>query len=107
MEAYRPNLKIEGAFDRSVSAECLNGTFVGRDREGIVSFRGIPFAQPPVGSLRWREPVPVTEFDGVFEAVHNAPSPIQTKRESGGASCYEKSEDCLYLNVWTAAGYEG
>ena len=80
---------------------------MGREREGIVAFRGIPFAQPPVGSLRWKEPVPTAESDGVFEAVHNGPSPIQTKLESERASFYEQSEDCLYLNVWTAAGYEG
>ena len=51
--------------------------------------------------------MPTAESDGVFEAVHNGPSPIQTKLESERASFYEQSEDCLYLNVWTAAGYEG
>ncbi|MBQ3954477.1 MAG: carboxylesterase/lipase family protein [Clostridia bacterium] len=107
MESYRPNRRIEGPFDGSVSAECLNGTFVGLEREGVVSFRGIPFAVPPVGALRWKEPVPVTASDGVFEAVCNGPSPIQTKLDSERASFWEQSEDCLYLNVWTAEGYAG
>ena len=107
MEAYEPNRRIEGAFDRSTAAVCLNGTFVGREKEGIAAFRGIPFALPPVGRLRWKEPVPVTSSDGVFEAYHNGPSPVQTKLESERASFYEQSEDCLYLNVWTAKGYEG
>ena len=107
METYRPNRRIEGAYDSGVSAACLNGTFVGRETEGVVAFRGIPFALPPVGALRWREPVPVPAADGVFEAYANGPSPIQTKLDSERASFYEQSEDCLYLNVWTAKGYEG
>ena len=86
MEAYEPNRRIEGAFDRSTAAVCLNGTFVGREKEGIAAFRGIPFALPPVGRLRWKEPVPVTPSDGVFEAYHNGPSPVQTKLESERAS---------------------
>jgi para-nitrobenzyl esterase len=107
MDSYRPNRKIEGAYDQSVAAVCLNGTFVGKTSEGVTAFRGIPFASPPVGKLRWKEPVPVVASDGVYEACVNGPSPIQTKLESERASQYFQSEDCLYLNVWTADGYAG
>ena len=105
MDRYEANRKIEGAFDPQVAARCLNGTFVGTSTEGVTAFRGIPFALPPVGPLRWKEPVPVIASDEVFEAIHNGPSPIQTEAESERASFYYQSEDCLYLNVWTADGY--
>ena len=107
MEQYQPNRPITGAFDPDCAARCLNGTFVGSTRDGVTAFRGIPFAQPPVGKLRWKEPVPVLAADGVFEALHNGPSAIQTKLDSERASLFYQSEDCLYLNVWTAAGYAG
>ena len=107
MEAYQPNRPIAGDYDPACAARCGNGTFVGRTREGVTVFRGIPFAAPPVGPLRWREPAPVRSSDGVFEALHNGPTAIQTKLDSERASFYYQSEDCLYLNVWTADGFAG
>jgi para-nitrobenzyl esterase len=63
-------------------------------------FLGIPFAAPPVGPLRWREPQPVMPWKTVLACDHFGPSPIQsTIRGRPG----EYSEDCLYLNVWTGA----
>ncbi len=72
--------------------------------QGVRSFLGIPFAAPPVGDLRWREPQPVAPWDGVREATEFGPRPMQGSiysdmvfRDKG------PSEDCLYLNVWTPA----
>jgi para-nitrobenzyl esterase len=61
-------------------------------------FRGIPFAAPPVGPLRWREPQPVKPWTGVRRCVNFGPNPVQ--EPDWGV----RSEDCLYLNVWTANG---
>lgn len=58
-------------------------------------FKGIPFAAPPIGQWRWREPQPVTPWTGVRRCAAFGPSPIQD-------DCDGCSEDCLYLNVWTA-----
>jgi para-nitrobenzyl esterase len=58
-------------------------------------YKGIPFAAPPVGNLRWRAPQPVAHWDGVRQADHFSPVCMQANPQS--------SEDCLYLNVWTAA----
>jgi para-nitrobenzyl esterase len=73
--------------------------------EGVRSFKGIPFAQPPVGDLRWREPQPVRDWTGVRKADAFGPSCMQ--RLSPGADYWLRgdgmSEDCLYLNVWTPA----
>jgi para-nitrobenzyl esterase len=80
---------------------------VGQSREGVTAFRGVPFARPPVGPLRWQKPVLPEASEGVFEALHNGPTAIQTKLDSERASFYHQSEDCLYLNVWTAEGFQG
>jgi para-nitrobenzyl esterase len=68
-------------------------------------FKGIPFAQPPVGDLRWREPQPVKNWTGVRQADKFGPRCMQV---TGPGSDYwfrsnGMSEDCLYLNVWTPA----
>ena len=72
---------------------------------GIRSFKGIPFAQPPVGDLRWREPQPVKNWKGALNADQFGPRCMQ--RTSPGADYWFRSngmsEDCLYLNVWTPA----
>jgi para-nitrobenzyl esterase len=61
-------------------------------------FRGIPYAAPPVGPLRWREPQPVTPWAGVRRCVAFGPNPIQEGWGGPG------KEDCLYLNVWARWG---
>ena len=74
-------------------------------RDGVRSFKGIPFAQPPVGDLRWREPQPVKNWPGVRNADTFGPTCMQ--RLSPNADYWFRgdgmSEDCLYLNVWTPA----
>jgi para-nitrobenzyl esterase len=72
----------------------LQGTF----EEGLTVYRGIPFAAPPVGDLRWRAPQPPAKWKGIKQATKFAPGPIQ-----GGNLPSGKSEDCLYLNIWTPA----
>ena len=69
-------------------------------------FRGIPFAAPPDGDLRWRSPQPVEPWDGTRGATVFAPACMQVRRAADhfyGPGAEELSEDCLYLNVWTAA----
>lgn len=63
---------------------------------GEAVFKGIPFAQPPVGNLRWHEPLPAKSWTGVRDASAFSAACVQ-----GGAEGVNSSEDCLYLNVWT------
>ena len=74
---------------------------------GVREFRGIPFAAPPVGKLRWRPPQPVVSWQGVRAADRFSPACIQrqqpTSSSSWNAGLINTSEDCLYLNVWTPA----
>jgi para-nitrobenzyl esterase len=66
-------------------------------------YKGIPFAAPPLGDLRWRAPQPPAHWEGVRTADQFSPVCMQQTRGPGGASGPAPSEDCLYLNVWTAA----
>ena len=81
-----------------------NGELEGVNESGIKTFKGIPYATPPVGNLRWREPQPVQNWSGVRKAEKFGPRAMQLPifndmvfRSNG------VSEDCLYLNVWTPA----
>ena len=81
---------------------------------GVKAFRGIPFAAPPLGRLRWRPPEPAAEWLGIRQAVHFGPKAVQADDvagadpppeaiERGAIPAVPRSEDCLYLNVWTPA----
>jgi len=65
------------------------------------AFRGIPFAAPPVGNLRWREPMPVVPWDGVRQATRPGPAAAQPALGWNDDFAKAGSEDCLYLDVWT------
>ena len=97
---YGVNRRLAGVPDACPAARCCNGTFVGRYEGDASVFRGIPFAEPPIGALRWKKPVPAPDADAVFEAYYNGKTPIQTEWETERASYYPQGEDCLYLNVW-------
>ncbi|HTB10302.1 MAG TPA: carboxylesterase family protein [Bryobacteraceae bacterium] len=80
----------------------LEGT--GPQASGVREFKGVPFAQPPVGNLRWREPQPVTAWNGVRQAKEFGPRCMQQPIYGDmGFRSNGMSEDCLYLNVWTPA----
>jgi para-nitrobenzyl esterase len=70
------------------------------DGSGMV-FRGVPFAQPPTGSRRWREPMPVAPWAGVRDAGRSGPPAAQASFGWNAAAAAASSEDCLYLDVWT------
>jgi para-nitrobenzyl esterase len=70
-------------------------------------YKGIPFAAPPVGDLRWRAPQPPAHWEGVRKADQFSAVCMQQARGPAAAGGPAPSEDCLYLNVWTAAKAPG
>jgi para-nitrobenzyl esterase len=79
-------VKVEGGWIR------------GTVEDDLMVFKGIPFAAPPVGELRWRAPQPVEKWDSIRQTTEFAPAPVQGGNPPSGIS-----EDCLYLNIWTPA----
>jgi carboxylesterase type B/imidazolonepropionase-like amidohydrolase len=85
----------------TVSGGELNGV----PADDVISFKGVPYAAPPAGALRWRPPQPVAGWSGVRRADRFAPACAQVAPAIGDRpqEAPPNSEDCLYLNVWTAA----
>src|SRR5918912_809863 len=76
----------------------------GRQASGVRVFQGIPFAEPPVGGLRWKPPQAVKPWQGVRQAMKFGPRCTQHAVFGDmGFRSDGMSEDCLYLNVWTPA----
>jgi para-nitrobenzyl esterase len=88
--AQGPQVTVEG------------GIIEGVDSSGVKIFRGVPYAAPPVGNLRWRNPQPVVAWQGVRSAKEFGANPIQKNAFGDMVFGTKKfSEDCLYLNIWT------
>ena len=97
---YAPNREITGAYDKTAAAVCANGTFVGERTGDVIAYRGIPYAQQPVGKLRWKAPLDPLPSKKVYEAVHFGKSCLQPPDHGEKASLYEQGEDCLTLCVY-------
>ena len=83
-----------------VKTVCSNGTLVGSETEGVISYLGVPFAKPPVDDLRWKAPVPAEDSDEEIQCTEFGDTALQYEWKSEPASFNEKSEDCLTLNIW-------
>lgn len=107
IQAQAPRPAPALASDVRVAQGLLSGV-PGRNA-AITAFRGVPFAAPPVGPLRWREPQPAASWTGVRTAADFSASCVQNIVDSRDPWTWEfmahgaVSEDCLYLNVWTPA----
>ena len=77
------------------------GLLQGTHENGLTIYKGIPFAAPPVGDLRWRAPQPAEKWEGIKQADKFAAAPMQ-----GGNPPSGKNENCLYLNIWTPSKSE-
>lgn len=89
--------RIDSGLIRGVTSSDLN----------VTMFRGIPYAQPPVGALRWRAPQPVVPWVGVRDCLEPVAVPMRNQGQQDprdwGYNEIPVQEDCLYLNVWTPA----
>ena len=90
------------AYGQPSPVKVEQGMLQGVAEGGIIIYKGIPFAAPPVGDLRWRAPQPPSLWKGVRICNKFAAAPIQAGDSPSG-----KSEDCLYLNIWAPAKSPG
>jgi len=88
-----------------IDSGLVRGLAVGEAAD-VIAYRGIPYAAPPVGELRWKAPQPVAPWEGVLVCEDYGPVCPQPKFGKGvyEADRAPADEDCLYLNVWTPAG---
>lgn len=84
-------VKVDGGAVRGIRAD------------GLIIYRGIPYAAAPVGDLRWRAPRAVAPWRGVKATTRFAPACLQTGVSMPGETPPAVSEDCLHLNIWTPA----
>ncbi|WP_121119863.1 carboxylesterase/lipase family protein [Croceibacterium ferulae] len=92
------------AQDSQAVVQVANGSLQGAVEDGVASWKGIPFAVPPVGPLRWRATQPVQDWTGIRDATEYASDCMQEPFPSDAAPLgTEPAEDCLYANVWRPA----
>jgi len=99
-------LSVHAAYAQTTQAaikevRVTGGAVSGVAENGLSIFKGIPFAAPPTGDLRWQAPAPVKPWSGVRKADAFANACMQPPNSQGNTA--PVSEDCLYLNVWTPA----
>ena len=99
---------------QSVDVKTEQGLVSGCTVGSVAVFKGIPFAAPPIGDLRWRAPEPPKSWSGVLKcdswpasAMQSKPGPFMMWTEEFIAPPEPLSEDCLYLNLWTTAPSAG
>ena len=100
---YGENKTITGDYPDSLAVEAANGVFVGERDDNLLVFKGVPYALQPTGNRRWQVAKPEPDSHLVREAKYFGHSAIQIRSQGNAASLYPQGEDCLTLNVWTAA----
>src|SRR5882757_8785591 len=83
-----------------VEVRVAQGVLRGNQRAGVFRFRGMPYAAPPVGELRWAPPAAPASWSGVRDATQFGHAAIQSV-DNGAESGAEPKEDCLTVNVWS------
>ena len=107
IKSIKAGLEDGGAYQKSIKviteATVKQGKVKGLVEHGLGSFKAIPFAEAPVGDLRWKAPVAKKPWNGVLEATEFAGMPPQQTRSWPGAPAPKVTEDCLYVNIQTPA----
>ena len=102
-EVNRQNRLVCGEYDETCAAKTKTGVFVGEKGGKTIGWFGIPYAKPPVGERRWKAPEALPVSEAIFEARHFGASAVQVDHDGSIVKYHRQSEDCLTLNVWSAA----
>ena len=90
-----------------VEVDTLEGRLRGQRQNGICLFKGVRYAQPPVGKLRFKSPEPLAKWQGTRDALNFGHPALQVKGQVYGVNEPAPDEDCLVLNIWTPEVYDG
>lgn len=94
--------------DPETVVQVENGSLEGSEADGVLSWKGIPFAAPPVGDLRWRAPQSPADWEGIRQATDYGHDCMQKPFDGDAAPLgTPPAEDCLYANVWRPANVTG
>jgi para-nitrobenzyl esterase len=96
-------IAVTGRLDAAEIVSTESGALSGVRELGLTVYKGVPFAAPPLGNLRWRAPEPVVPWTGTRAAQAFAPACMQEGVSMPGEAPPKLSEDCLYLNIWAPA----
>ena len=88
----------------AVKVTCDNGVMLGQTIDGVTSFKGVPYAEPPVGDLRWKAPEAPDPSDEEIVCYDFGYTALQYEWPTEPASSFPKNEDCLTLNIWESEG---
>src|ERR1700761_3171864 len=103
--AWQSSRRNAFAASDTIVVRTPSGTLRGQSVDKVNIFRGVPFAEPPVGLLRFRPPVASKPWTGERDATKFAASAMQWKESTAfGEQPFIHSEDCLYLNIWAPEG---
>jgi para-nitrobenzyl esterase len=92
---------VNKSMAQDVEARTREGVVIGTHSDDLTVFKGIPFAQPPIGDLRWKPPLPPLAWKGAKPAKEFASACMQTPNPFMNVPSQPVSEDCLYLNIWS------
>lgn len=103
-EFNEQNRPVVGEHDAECTVKTRTGAFVGEKSGKVIYYLGVPYAQAPVGDLRWKAPEPLPPSDAVHEAKNFGASAMQVENRGVLSEHHRQDEDCLTLNVFVAAG---
>lgn len=98
-DANKRNKPILGDYDTDIAIKTKTGIYVGESNKKMINYLGIPYAEAPVGNLRWKAPRPLPPSDKVYEAINYGASAIQVEHKGSIIKHHRQSEDCLTLNI--------
>lgn len=102
---YAQQSGVNTTSETELTIKTVSGIVCGVKEGDVLTFKGIPYADPPVGQFRWRPPQPVTNWEGVYNATEFGANCAQAGwSRSSGAIKEGVSEDCLFLNLWLPSG---
>ena len=90
--------------ENKLAVKCNNGTFIGKQTDELIIWKGIPYATQPVGKLRWQKALPAADDDGVYEATTPGHVPVGPMNDSMGTAEFGEAERSAFQKSFSPCG---